>query len=335
MIKNIVLSVSLAITASCATTSSMPGASDKQAPRITKDMPLEQALQAGIDFGGDTARDVRKLISKRKQWPIAEKILYQAVQDGIIKYENPQLVNVVMLYISGPVTPQEALFSQMVSSGRPLARQLAWQMAAALPGKVMRTAMEREMSRAVYDGEENEILIPAMASAVQANRMTSAYSLTRRGLMSTNHVDFAQAMATLNPEQATTDFLDYLALCPPEELRQLTVSSINIFAATVALNHMLKHPPATFNAQVETLYYYAISRNPGLSDIATAVVDNLAQKNQSAMALTLSRMPAWAQVAFIEGARRNMTASKRVFLGELKRVSAQNEVVDELGDIKL
>jgi hypothetical protein len=147
--------------------------------------------------------------------------------------------------------------------------------------------------------------------------------------------DFAQAMATLNPEQATSDFLDYLALCPPEELRQLSVSSVNIFAATIALNHMMKFPPNTTNPNVDVLFNYAISRNPGLSDLATTLVENIAQKNPNGMAMTLSRMPVWTQVAFIEGSRRNMTATKRVFLGELKRVSAQADVVDELGDIKL
>lgn len=335
MIKRIVIIAILACTASCVTPESKSASTEKQAPRITKDMPLEDALQAGIDFGGDTARDVRKLVSKRKQWPMAEKILYQAIQDGIIKYEDPELVNSVMLYISGPVTAKEALFRQMVSSGRPLARQLAWQMAAALPGKVMRAAMEREMSRAVFDDEEADMLIPAMASAVQANRMISAYSLARRGLMSTNHEDFAQAMATLNPEQATKDFLEYLALCSPEELRQLTVSSVNIFSATIALNHFIKYPPSATDSKIDVLFYYTISRNPGLSEVAGTVVDILSQKNQSAMALTLARMPVWAQVAYIEGARRNMTASKRVFLGELKRLSAQSEIVDELGDIKI
>ena len=327
--------VATLVLSSCVTPSSGTTSAEKNAPTIAKDMSLEDALQAGIDFGGDTARDVRKLISKRKQWPMAEKILYQAVQDGIIKYENTQLVNAVMLYISGPVSPQEALFRQMVSSGRPLARQLAWQMAAALPGKVMRAAIEREMNRAVFDDEEDELLIPPMAGAVQANRMTSAYSLVRQGLFRTNNEEFAQAMATLNPDQASGDFLNYLALCPPEELRQLSVSTVNIFAATIALNHMMKYPPSVNHPQLETLFYYGISRNPGLSDIATGLLDNLAQKNQSAMALTLSRMPTWAQVAFIEGIRRNMTAQKRVFLGELKKVTSQIEVVDELGDIKI
>jgi hypothetical protein len=53
------------------------------------------------------------------------------------------------------------------------------------------------------------------------------------------------------------------------------------------------------------------------------------------MAMALARMPVWVQVAYIEGARRNMTASKRVFLTELKKLTAQTEVLDELGDVKL
>ena len=335
MIRHIVFIGAALMASSCVTPSQTPGSGPKEPPAITRDISLEDALQAGIDFGGDTAKNVRKLVTKRKQWPMAEKILYQAVQEGIIKYQNTQLINAVMLYISGPVTPQEALFTQMISSGRPLARQLAWQMAAALPGKSMRAAMEREINRALFDDDEKELLVPAMAGAVQANRMTTAYSVVRQGLMTTNSEAFASAMATLNPEQATIDFLDYLSQCPPEELRQLTVTSVNIFAATIALNHMMKYQPSVAHEQIEMLFYYAISRNPGLSDIASGLVESLTVKNQSAMAVTLARMPVWAQVAFIENARRNLTATRRVFLGELKRVTAQREIADELGEIQL
>jgi hypothetical protein len=333
VIANIMINLFLSV--SCVSMLTAETNTAKAPPAIIANMDLEDALQAAIQFGGSTSKDVRKLIVRRKQWPLAEKILYQAIQDGIFNYQNAQLINAVMLYTSGPVQPQEALFSQMVTSGRPLARQLAWQMAAALPGKPMRQAMERELNRAVYEDDEQSLFFPAMAVAVQENRMTTAYSVVRRGLFLTNQEEFAQAMATLNPEQASADLLDYLAICPPEELRQLTQSSINIFAATVALNHMLKFPPSIAHSRLETVFYYAISRNPGLSDLALSLVDVLVDKNQSAMALTLSRMPVWTQVAFIEGARRNLTASKRVFLSELKKVTAQNEIIEELGDVKL
>jgi hypothetical protein len=327
--------VGLSLISSCTT---MVGAGDhasKYPPAIAANMDLDQALRAAIDFGGSTARDVRKLIDKRKQWPMAEKVLYQAIQDGIITYQNSQLINAVVLYTSGPVQPNQALFTQMVTSGRPLARQLAWQMAASLPGREMRTAMERELNRAISDDDEESLFIPAMAVAAQANRMVSAYTAVRRGLLVTNQEEFAQAMATLNPEQASADFIDYLALCPPEELRQLTVSSVNIFAATIALNHLLRYPPSLANSQIETVFFYAISRNPGLSDLASQLVEMLSQKNKTAMALTLSRLPVWAQVAYIEGARRNMTSAKRVFLSELRKVTAHMEIMDELGDVKL
>ena len=98
---------------------------------------------------------------------------------------------------------------------------------------------------------------------------------------------------------------------------------------------MVKYPPNVAHEQIEMLFYYSISRNPGLSDIASSLIETLSVKNQSAMALTLARMPVWAQVAFIENTRRNLTAARRVFLGELKRVTAQREIIDELGEIQL
>lgn len=319
----------------CATTSDSGPKEVKQPPVISKDMKLEDALQAGIEFGGDTARSVRKLVTKRKEWPLAEKFLTAAIQDGIIKYENIQLVNSVMLYVAGPVKPSEVLFQKLVTSGRPLARQLGWQMAAALPGKVMRSAIEREMNRALVEGEESDILIPQMANAVQSNRMVGAYTMVREGLMTTGHEDFASAMATLNPEQASTDFIDYLAICPPEELRQMTLSSVNVYSATIALNHLIKHPPNMSNPRLETIFYYSISRNSGLADLGMTLVDQLSTGHRQQMAVTLSRLPAWAQVAFVESSRRNLSPGRRVFLGELRNLSPQSEVVDELGELKM
>lgn len=336
MTKSLLIALCIVLNLSgCATTSEKTAKDAKEAPAITKEMPLNEALEAGIEFGGDTARSVRKLVTKRKEWPLAERFLVEAIQDGIIKYENMQLVNALMLYVAGPVKPSEVLFQKMVSSGRPLARQLGWQMAAALPGKVMRQAIEREFNRALMEGEESEILIPQMANAVEANRMVSAYTMVREGLMTTNHEDFASAMAILNPEQATTDFIDYLALCPPEELRQMTVSTINVYAATLALSHMTKHPPSLSHPRLEILYYYAISRNSALNELGMSLVDQLSLRNRQQMVITLSRLPAWAQISFVEGARRNLTPSRRVFLSELKTTSSQTEVTDELGEIKM
>ena len=333
MIARIVIIGFLMTTSACVTPTAQGSKSEKLAPEISQSMPLEEALTAGIDFGGPTGVKVRKLVTDRKQWPEAEKILNKNILAGMTDYSNAQLTNAMMLYLSGPVTPRGGMFKKLVASERALVRQLGWQMATALPGKIMRTEMNAEINRALFDDDEEAILIPAMAIAVQTNKMVSAYSVVRQGLLSTNHESFALAMAALNPEKASDDLLEYLSLCPPEELRQMTISSINLFAATIALQHMMKYPPNQNQALIETIFYYSISRNPGLSDLALSLLETLVTKNQAGMAMSLARMPVWVQIAFIEGARRNMTASKRVFLSELKKVVAQSEVVEELGEI--
>ena len=153
--------------------------------------------------------------------------------------------------------------------------------------------------------------------------------------MTLGNEEFAISMATLDPVRASSDFLDYLALCPPDELRQLSVSSVNVYAATVALNHLIKSPPSVGHPRLDTAFYYSISRNPGLGDLGASLVDVLASRDQRGMAIALSRLPVWTQVAYIENARRNMSSTRRVFLSELKRTSPQAEVSEELGEIKL
>ena len=328
--------VAIAILYGCASISSDPAHKEVVAPpTITQTMPLDEALEAAIHFGGDTARQVRKVVAKRKEWPAAEKYLVQAIQDGVIKYENQDLANAVMLYVSGPVKPSAALFKKMVGSGRPVARGLGWQMAGALPGKVMSQAMEQELSRALVEGDESDILIPQMAQAAQSNRLVSAYTMVRQGLMRTGYEDFATALSVLDPERASDDFMEYLAMCPPEELRQMTVTSINIISANVALSHFQKHPPRISHPQIENLFYFAISRNPALGELGGAVTDMLASMHRKQMAVVLSRMPVWAQIAYIESARRNLSQTRRTLLSELRAVTPQAEVAEELGEIKL
>ena len=70
MIRHIVFIGAALMASSCVTPSQTPGSGPKEPPSITKDISLEDALQAGIDFGGDTAKNGRKLVTKRKQWPI-------------------------------------------------------------------------------------------------------------------------------------------------------------------------------------------------------------------------------------------------------------------------
>lgn len=48
-------------------------------PMIYANMPLDKALKAGIDFGGDTLQDVRKLIRRRHEGAKAAPALREAI----------------------------------------------------------------------------------------------------------------------------------------------------------------------------------------------------------------------------------------------------------------
>jgi hypothetical protein len=304
----------------------------KIAPQITSQMSTEELVAAATDFGGDTARQARRVIQKRKAWADTEKLVIEILRSKTGVYSNVKMANAMMLYLSGPVKPSAELFRKLVESESTFERQLAWQMAGAMPGKTMQLAIERELNRALLDGDEKDILIPAMGLAVQTNRMTSAYTMVRQGLMTTGAEEFASAMAVLDPHRAVSDFIDYLSTCPPEDLRQISLQSINVYAAQIALRHLIKNLPSLSHPQIEVVFYYAISRNPGLADLGNQIVELLAAKNQRDMAIRLSRLPTWVQIAYIENSRQNMSATKRVFLSELRRTSPQRDVADELND---
>ena len=198
-------------------------------PPITATMPLQSALEAAIDFGGDTLADVKRLVKHRNEGEKAGAMLATALHDNVIKYEHNQLLNACHLYGSMPVPVSVPLFEELVSSDRPLARQVGWQLAAMKPSPLIAKAVDKELTRALTDGDEEPVLIPQMANAVRANRLRGAYTLMRQGLMAKGDEEFALAMITLEPKRSSNDFLDYLALAPAEELRQLTLSSVNLY----------------------------------------------------------------------------------------------------------
>lgn len=240
----------------------------------------------------------------------------------------------MQLFQFAPIDVSEALFHHLITSSRPLARQSGWQLAASKPSKILRAAIDKELNRAVLQNDEESLFMPQMAAAVKAHQLTSAYTVLRLGLFSTGSEAFVTAMSALNPKSASEDFLSYLALVPPEELRQLTITTIDLYAAMNALKHLQKNPASISNPQMPHLYYYAVSRNAGLSEMANTVLDTYYLFHKPQLARMLSLLPTWVQVAYVESTRRNNNPQRIAFLLDLKKVSTQSEVVDELGDVR-
>lgn len=301
--------------------------------RVTRDMTIEQAIEVAINAGGQSIEDARRLVSQRKQWAAAHRVLEAGIEDGIIKYDNIRLANSVALYQGSPLPASVRLFQNLTGSGRPIARQLGWQLAAAMPSRPIAAAMDQELGRAVSEGDETSVLLPQMAVAVQANKLKSAYTLLRQGLMQTGQEAFAIAMANLDPRRASSDFLDYLSLASPEELRQLTQNSVNVYTCLIALKHITSYQAPLSNPNAEHLIFYAVSRNNALSDLAQQAIESYLPKDRAQIAIMMSRTPQWVQVAYIESVRRRKTPAVALLLGELKKISSSNDVVEEVDEV--
>ena len=323
---------------SCQSTDRHPGHAQvdvKNPPRITAKTSTNDAIQTGIDYGGDTLHDVKLLIGRRGDWAKAEALLDRAISDGIVSWDDTRLVNAVHLYQSGIFPANPELFERMVSSGRPLAKQLGWQIATTMPSKGIAKSIDAELTRALREDDEQSLFVPQMASAVAANRLKDSYSVLVQGLYKTGHEGFAKAMATLNTEKASEDFLNYLSKASVDELRQISVSSINVYAAVVMFKHMTKFAPAVDHPHFDHLFLYTISRNIGLADAAANVIQSYLPQSQDRLAIQLARQPAWVQIAYIESVRRKMTPVMGLFLAELKRATAQQDVVEEIAELRL
>ena len=329
------LLVTLALNA-CVSASGTGGSATREPPpKITADLPLDKAVSAAIDYGGDTLSEVKRALKRRHALTSAAPLVEARLHDGIGVLEPHQLLNAGHLYASLPVPIAVKTFRELLSSERPLARQLAWQLAAVKPSSALAQAIEVELTRALAEGDEDAVLVPQMANAVRANHLRSSYTLVRQGLMTKGDEEFALAMVALDPKRASNDFLLYLAQAPAEELRQLTLSSVNLYTCVTILHHLQRLPPDMGAPAFDRLFFYAVSRNTALADLAQGLLEGFVPVRTEPLAQMLAKHPAWVQIAYLENARRRMNPKLGLFLSELKKSTAENDVVSEINEIKL
>ena len=322
--------------AGCTTTGDKRQAGEAIAPpKIYANMPIDKALQAGINFGGDTLTEVKRLIWRRKDEAKAAPLLKKALQSYMLDYKHNQLINAGSLY--GAVVDHAAvdLFQSLIASSRPLARQLGWQLAAVKPAPELARAIDHELSRALAESDMDSVLIPQVANAVRANHMTGSYTLMRQGLMTKGDEEFVLAMIELDPERASNDFLAYLALAPAEELRQLTLASVNTASCVAILRHMRQVPPTIAKAGFDHLFLFAVSRNTALAELAEAVLETYVPSHTDILAQLLARHPAWVQMAYLDNVERHMDPKVGLLLNELKKTTAEQDVVQEIEEAKM
>ncbi|MBI2603097.1 MAG: hypothetical protein HYW48_08575 [Deltaproteobacteria bacterium] len=307
---------------------------ERKAPKVTETMPLPEAIAVGIEFGGRTLDDVKKLIKKTKQWDKAEELTFRLIKNHKSDWPTVSLVNAMNLYQLSPSRRSFVVFKDLVRSDRIIERQLAWQLAASQPSEKMAIEIDEILTDAVLQNELSEHLLPRMADAVANNGLKDSYTIVREGLFTNGDSAFAKAMLTLAPQKASEDFMGYLAKAPIEELRQMNVQSVDVFTCTLILQHFLANPPPMSDPRLEVLFLYSISRNNGLAEMARDVLEALMPRHGEHLAYVLAQLPTWMQLAFIEKANMRLTPVVSLFLDELKRASPHPDVSDEIQSVK-
>ena len=302
-------------------------------PELTAEMSLGEVIEAGLDFGDKTLQKAKKLIDRKQDRQAAGVYLHREIIEGQLRMPATRLINAMNLYQFAAYEKAPQLFYILSQSDRNLSQQLAWHLAASMPSTAMGQQVERTLSKAIANNEIQQMYLPKMASAVASNKLIQSYTVVRQGLFDSNHVDFVRAMITLDPRQASHDFIDYLAKASVSELRQLSVKSVDVFACMEIFKHLLSFPADVTHPRFEHLFLYSISRNNALADMSRKVLVSYLPVNNSHLALLLARMPNWVQVAFVEGSRRQLNPQISLFLRELKKTTSQREVLEEIDHV--
>ena len=309
---------------------------DGPLPYLSRDMETPLLVDEGVEFGGKTLQNAKDLIQQKNDWARAALHLNVKIIDNHRTWAGPQLINAIHLYISSKPTNSIRVFDLLVGSDRPLANKLAWQVATALPSEEVGRKIDDMVSEAILkDDLGRYFAIPQFASAVGANRLRSLYPTMKIGLFDTQHPEFAKAMIRLDGARSRADLMDFLAMAPREELRQMSFSSINEITCMIALEALFRSPVSAAHPRIHHLFYYSVSRNRLMSSLANKIIDKYSISDGELMALRLSRLDAWVQIAFIESSRRNLGAVRSQFLKRLKQVASQVDVVDELRQTRL
>lgn len=304
--------------------------SAKEAPKLTLKTPINEVLDTAIEYGGQSMAEANEIITYRKQWPMAGKLLREAMERNVYTYDTQQMVHGFQLYVRSGDGDAVILFDKFARLSRPEVQRLAWSLAAAMPSANMKIAIERRLDEAVKKNDLKSLAHYEFAKAIRDNKIKTSYTVVREVFYITPELDFAKAMSEIDPEQATSDFLDYLSRVTFEEVRQIHFTSVDLIVAAFAFEHMSRYKPDLSHPAAATLFYYSVSRNRGIAEAAFNLILSYVPEQKEILGFMLASTPTPVQLAFVENARVNMTPQSSMLLKSLRYMTARQEVIEEL-----
>lgn len=276
----------------------------------------------------------KKLSHSRQLIQAADEIADTVLNSSDTKIYS--LAKLIYLYNLLPPNHRQApeVFFELTGRDSKILHQAAWETAAMKPSPQMSKLILRRVNSMIGTSSDDELFKPHVANAIAANKITKLYSVVRAGLMHGHHEAFVQAMLALNPIRASSDFLDYLALAPADDLRQQTPTTVNILACVKIFEHLKQRSRVSVHHnKFETLFWYAISRNLVFSEAAIEILESYYGQKAEYLAQLLSRMPYWAQYAYVENVARVLTPLSRKFLIVFKQKTSGVDVIDEINQL--
>ena len=260
---------------SCATNNS----STNQAPEINHNSSLDTIFAISISYGQDYIYEAEKIIKEKRLLNQAEVILAKLIIKNHNVWGSKEILNASQLYnkIASYNTAKD-VFIHLIDSKKEIIRKTAWQIATNFPSEGLAIEIDSHLTTAVAYDELNKLFLPEMASAIVKNNLFLSYSLIREGLFATNDISFARALVQLDKTRAKADFMNYLAQADIEELRQLHINSVDLFVCVEIMEHFLNHGFDINNRNLKHLFFYAISRNQGISEMAIKVLEKYTPK---------------------------------------------------------
>lgn len=302
-------------------------------PKDYQGLSVSELVALVRDHDVRVMRKVYQHLRESDQLAEAGRYIFRQIDEQRESYETISLINVLHLYQLTGDRQAHRLFVKLLTEKRRAVIELAWQIATIMPSPAMARAIAATISETIEEQREKSLFIPQVASAVTANRVEGVYTLLRAGLNNTHHESFARAMATSDPKRAASDFTAYLSRASIDELRQQSPTSVSVYVCMVILRHLERQSLSPYDRNFAVLFWYAISRNPGLSELASRILEGYYGKHADSLAQMLARLPYWAQFAFVGNVGRRLTPASRQFLVVLQQKTSGVDVIDEINQV--
>jgi len=296
----------------------------------------KKLLQYALEYGGSYHKKLKLICrnapqkSKQVAHLIHQTFLGYSLEKKLPKYALPM----ANLYLDFLPANAWKVFDHLVNAEDKTLRRIAWIIARRQQTLVMKERMDWHLTSLIEKDRLERAFLPEMALAISSHSLRSAYTIINQALIAQGDPVYAKTMTRLNKDRASYDFLNYLALVTPEELRQVTVRSVNLLTCQMILDFYVYFPPPLSHPNLDYLFYYAISRSDALINRSLAVINRFLPKYGSFLALKLSRTSVATQTAYINNAnRRVLTRQQRMLMVALKEITISPLVLADLEDV--